>query len=164
MLRTSVPDTELVHRQVVRSYKNLEQVERAFRTFKGPELEIRPIHHRLEDRVRAHVFLCMLAYYLTWHLRHAWAPLLFKDEQPPVQPDPVAKATRSTAAQRKAHTKRTTTGEPCHSYKSLLAELATLTRNTIRLPGTNATFDKLAQPTTLQARALDLAEHAPLDP
>ena len=164
VLRTSVPASELATGEVVRSYKNLEQVERAFKTFKGPELEIRPIHHHLEDRVRAHVFLCMLAYYLTWHLRHAWAPLLFKDEQPPVQPDPVAKANRSAAAQRKASTKRTTTGEPCHSYKSLLAELATLTRNTIRLPGTNATFHKLAQPTALQAHALDLAEHAALDP
>ena len=164
VLRTSVADTQLSTGEVVRSYKNLEQVERAFRTFKGPELQIRPVHHRLEDRVRAHVFLCMLAYYLTWHLRHAWAPLLFKDEQPPVQPDPVAKATRSAAAQRKAHTKHTSTGEPVHSYKSLLAELATLTRNTIRLPGTTATFYKLAQPTTLQSRALDLAEHAPLDP
>jgi hypothetical protein len=164
VLRTSVADTELATGEVVRSYKNLEQVERAFKTFKGPELEIRPIHHHLDDRVRAHVFLCMLAYYLTWHLRHAWAPLLFKDEQPPVQPDPVAKATRSPAAQQKARTKRTTTGDPCHSYKSLLAELSTITRNTIRLPGTPATFHKLAQPTTLQAHALDLAEHAPLDP
>ena len=164
VLRTNLPDTELSTGEVVRSYKNLEQVERAFRTFKGPELEIRPIHHHLETRVRAHVFLCMLAYYLTWHLRQAWAPLIFKDEQPPIQPDPVAKATRSPAAQRKARTKRTSTGDPCHSYKSLLAELGTLTRNTIRLPGTNATFHKLAQPTTLQARALDLADHAPLDP
>ena len=106
----------------------------------------------------------MLAYYLTWHLRHAWAPLLFKNQHPPVQPDPVAKAARSRTAQRKARTKPTSTGERCHSYKSLLAELGTLTRNTIRLPGTNATFHKLAQPTTLQARALDLAQHAPLDP
>jgi transposase len=164
VLRTSVADTELSTGEVVRSYKNLEQVERAFRTFKGPELEIRPIHHRLETRVRAHVFLCMLAYYLTWHLRHAWAPMLFKDETPPPHPDPVAKANRSPAAQRKAHTKRTSTGETAHSYKSLLGEMATLTRNTIRLPGTTATFYKLAQPTTLQTQALDLAEHAPLDP
>ena len=164
VLRTSVQDTEFSTGEVVRSYKNLEQVERAFRTFKGPELEIRPIHHRLDDRVRAHVFLCMLAYYLTWHLRHAWTPMLFKDEIPPLQPDPVAKATRSADAERKARTKRTRTGEVAHSYKSLLAELATLTRNTIRLPGTTATFDKLTQPTTLQARALNLAEHAPLDP
>ena len=134
----------------------------SLKTLKGPELEIRPIHHRLEDRVRSHVFLCMLAYYLTWHLRKGSAPLLFKDEQPPTQPDPVAKAHRSTAAQQKAQTKHTPTGERCHSYKSLLAELATLTRNTIRLPGANATFDKLAQPTQLQAHALDLAQHAPV--
>ena len=164
VLRTNVGDTELATGDVVRSYKNLEQVERAFRTFKGPELEIRPIHHHLADRVRAHVFLCMLAYYLTWHLRHAWAPLLFTDEHPPDRPDPVAKAARSPAADHKARTKRTSAGETCHSYKSLLAELSTLTRNTIRLPNTTATFHKLAQPTTIQAQALDLAEHAPLDP
>jgi transposase len=164
VLRTNIGDIELSTGDVVRSYKNLEQVERAFRTFKGPELEIRPIHHHLADRVRAHVFLCMLAYYLTWHLRHAWAPLLFTDEHPPDRPDPVAKATRSPAANRKARTKRTSAGETCHSYKSLLAELSTLTRNTIRLPGSTVTFHKLAQPTTIQARALDLAEHAPLDP
>jgi transposase len=164
VLRTNVADTELASGEVVRSYKGLEQVERGFRTLKGPELEIRPIHHRLEDRVRAHVFLCMLAYYLTWHLRHAWAPLLFKDETPPVPTDPVAKATRSTAAQHKARTKRTSAGDPVHSYKSLLAELATLTHNTIRLPGSSATFHKLSHPTSLQARALDLAEHAPLGP
>lgn len=162
VLRTSVPEDRLPTGEVVRAYKGLEQVERAFGTFKGPELEIRPIHHRLEDRVRAHVLLCMLAYYLTWHLREAWAPLLFKDEHPPVAPDPVAKATRSPAAQRKAQTKRTTTGEPCHSYRSLIAELATQTRNTIRLPDTRATFDKLTEPTPLQARALDLAANAPV--
>jgi Transposase DDE domain len=164
VLRTNIGEGELPTGEVVRSYKNLEQVERAFKTFKGPELEIRPIHHHLETRVRAHVFLCMLAYYLTWHLRHAWTPLLFKDEHPPIQPDPVAKATRSPSAQRKAQTKTTSTGEPCHSYKSLLAELATLTRNTIRLPGSTATLHKLAQPTTHQAHALHLAEHAPLGP
>ncbi|HYB26577.1 MAG TPA: IS1634 family transposase [Solirubrobacteraceae bacterium] len=160
VLRTSVGDTELDSGEVVRSYKQLKVVERAFRTFKGPELEIRPIHHRLEDRVRAHVLLCMLAYYLTWHLRHAWTPLLFTDEHPPTQPDPVAKAVRSRSAHRKAQTKRTTTGQAAHSYKSLLAELATLTRNTIRLPGTPATFNKLAVPTPTQARALELAETA----
>lgn len=163
VLRTNLADTELDTGQVVRSYKGLEQVERAFRTLKGPELQIRPIHHHLADRVRAHVFLCMLAYYLTWHMRHAWAPLLFTDEHPPLQPDPVAKATRSTAAQHKARTKRTSNGDPCHSYKSLLAELSTQTRNTIRLPGSTATFHKLTQPTALQARALDLIQHASLD-
>jgi Transposase DDE domain len=163
VLRTNVNDSELDTGAVVRSYKGLEQVERAFRTFKGPELQIRPIHHHLETRVRAHVFLCMLAYYLTWHLRHAWKPLLFADEHPPVGPDPVAKAVRSPEAQRKARTKTTIDGEPAHSYKSLLAELATLTRNTIRLPGATTTFHKLAQPTSLQTRALDLAQRASLD-
>ena len=162
VLRTSVGADTLPTDDVVRAYKGLEQVERAFGTFKGPELEIRPIYHRLADRVRAHVLLCMLAYYLTWHLREAWTPLLFKDEQPPITPDPVAKATRSTAAHQKAQTKRTTNDEPCHSYRSLIAELATLTRNTIRLPGAQATFDKHAEPTPLQARALDLATNAPV--
>lgn len=161
ILRTGLAEDELSASDVVRSYKGLEQAERAFKTFKGPELQIRPIHHHLEHRVRAHIFLCMLAYYLTWHLKAAWAPLLFKDEHPPTSTDPVAKATRSTSAQRKAQTKRTTTGEPCHSYKSLLSELATLTRNTIRLGHADATFQKLAQPTRLQAHALDLVEHAP---
>jgi hypothetical protein len=162
VLRTSVAAHALASDEVVRAYKGLEEVERAFGTFKGPELEIRPIHHRLEDRVRAHVLLCTLAYYLTWHLRKAWAPLLFKDEQPPLAHDPVAKASRSPAAERKAQTRRTTTGEPCHSYRSLIAELATQTRNTIRLPDAQATFDKLADPTPLQARALDLARTAPV--
>ena len=160
VLRTNVQDAELDSGEVVRSYKQLKVVERAFRTFKGPELQIRPIHHRLEDRVRAHVLLCMLAYYLTWHLRQAWTSLLFTDENPPTQPDPVAKAVRSRSAQRKAHSKRTATGQTAHSYKSLLAELATLTRNTIRLPGTAATFNKLATPTPAQARALELAHTA----
>jgi transposase len=160
ILRTSLTENEFSSSDVVRSYKNLEQAERAFKTFKGPELQIRPIHHHLEDRVRAHVFLCMLAYYLTWHLKAAWAPLTFKDENPPISTDAVAKATRSTTATRKALTKHTSIGEPCHSYKSLLAELATLTRNTIQLQHTDTTFQKLAEPNTIQAHALQLAEHA----
>jgi hypothetical protein len=162
VLRTSVPAHTLPTGDIVRAYKGLEQVERAFGSFKGPDLQIRPIHHHLETRVRAHVLLCMLAYYLTWHLKAAWTPLLFTDEQRPIAADPVAKATRSPAAQRKASTKRTAAGEPCHSYHSLLDELATQTRNTIRLPGASATFDKLTQPTDLQARALDLAANAPV--
>jgi len=162
VLRTSVAAETLETDEVVRAYKGLAEVERAFGTLKGPELQIRPIHHRLENRVRAHVLLCMLAYHLTWHLKAAWAPLLFKDERPPLARDPVAKATRSAAAQRKAQTKRTQTGQPCHSYHSLIAELGTLTRNTIRLPGAQATFDKLAKPTPLQARALELAANAPV--
>ena len=162
VLRTCTDAERLPTAEVVRSYKGLEQVERAFGTLKGPELEIRPIHHRLEDRVRAHVLLCMLAYYLTWHLRAAWTPLLFKDEHPPIAANPVAKAIRSAEAQRKAQTKRTAAGEPCHSYRSLLTELGTLTTNTIRLAGANATFERLAEPTPLQAHALELVERAPV--
>ena len=157
VLRTSVPDSELETPDVVRAYKQLKEVERAFRTLKGP-LELRPIHHRLEERVRAHVFLCMLSYYLAWHLRQAWKPLLFDDEQPPAQPDPVAKAHRSAQAEQKARSKRTTTGERCHSLTTLLNELATRTRNTIRLHG-GASFDQLTQPTPTQARALTLIEN-----
>ena len=134
ILRTSLTE-RLPAGDVVRAYKNLEQAERAFGSLKGPDLQIRPIHHRLEDRVRAHVLICMLAYYLTWHLKAAWKPLLFTDEDRPVSPDPVAKAVRSPAAQQKAQTKRTSTGEPAHSYRTLLAELATQTRNTTRLHG-----------------------------
>ena len=155
VLRTSVSEAELRAPEVVRAYKQLKEVERAFRTLKGP-LELRPIHHRLEDRVRSHVFLCMLAYYLAWHLRQAWKPLLFDDEQPPTQPDPVAKARRSAQAERKAQSKRTATGDPCHSLATLLDELATRTRNTIRLHESGATFEQLTTPTPTQARALTL--------
>ena len=158
VLRTSVTEAALATPDVVRAYKQLKEVERAFRTLKGP-LELRPIHHRLENRVRAHVFLCMLAYYLTWHLRQALKPLLFDDEQPPTHPDPVAKARRSAQAERKARSKRTTTGERCHSLTTLLDELATRTRNTIRLQGSGATFDQLTKPTPTQARTLALIDN-----
>jgi Transposase DDE domain len=159
VLRTSVSAETLPTADIVRSYKQLKEVERAFGTYKG-DLEIRPIGHRLEDRVRAHVLLCMLAYYLEWHLRQAWAPLLFKDQHPPVATDPVAKARRSPHAEHKARTQRTDTGDPCHTLRSLLDELATQTRNTIRLAGTDATFIQLTKPTELQARAHFLATHA----
>ena len=155
VLRTSASAEALDTPDVVRAYKQLKEVERGFRTLKGP-LELRPIHHRLEDRVRAHVFLCMLSYHLSWHLRRAWKPLLFDDEQPPERPDPVAKANRSRPAERKAQSKRTTAGEPCHSLPTLLSELSTRCRNTIRLPATGATFDQHTQPTAIQAHALDL--------
>ena len=162
ILRTSLPAHTMPAADVVRSYKQLEQAERAFKTLKGPELQIRPIHHHLEDRVRAHVLVCMLAYYLTWHLKAAWAPMLFKDERTPISTDPVAKAARSPAAQHKAQTKRTTHDEPCHSYKTLLAELATQARCTTRVPAANATYTTLTQPTPLQARAHQLAAEAPV--
>jgi transposase len=159
VLRTSVCPEALAAPEVVRSYKQLKELERAFRSFKGV-LELRPIHHRLEDRVRAHVFLCMLAYHLEWHLRQAWAELTFKDECPPARPDPVAKASRSEAAERKARTKRTAADEPCQSFRGLLAELARRTRNTVRIPGSDAAFTQLSEPTALQARALELVRTA----
>jgi hypothetical protein len=157
VLRTSLGAARLDSADVVRAYKDLQHVEQAFRVLKGPELEIRPIHHRREHRVRAHVFCCMLALYLERHLRDAWAELTFQDHEPPHRADPVAKARRSPTAEAKAATKRTTAGQPAHSFASLLAELALQTRNTIGLPGTTATFDKLTEPTPPQARALDLA-------
>ncbi len=159
VLRTSVSDSELESAEVVRSYKQLTQVERAFRSLKGP-LELRPIHHRLEDRVRAHVFLCTLAYHLEWHLRQAWAELTFTDESPTPSSDPVAKASRSLEAEHKARTKRTTSGQPCHSFRDLLAELARRTQNTVRIPGSHAAFTQLSEPTQLQARALELVNTA----
>jgi transposase len=161
VLRTSVPNSELGAPDIVRAYKQLKEVERAFRTLKGP-LELRPIHHRLEKRVRAHVLLCMLAYYLAWHLHQAWAELIFTDERPPTQADPVAKASRSAAAKRKAQTKRTTAGAPCHSLATLLSELSTHSRNTIRMPGTGTSFEQLTEPTPGQARALELVNSYPL--
>ncbi len=161
VLRTSAAAERLASAEVVRSYKQLKEAERAFRTLKGPLLELRPIGHRLEDRVRAHVLLCMLAYYLIWHLRQAWAELLFDDEQPRLQTDPVAKAVRSPEAERKARSRRTRHREPAHSLRSLLAELATQTRNTVRIHGSQATFEQLTTPTPLQARAHELIDQQP---
>lgn len=158
VLGTSVPAEQLDAPNVVRAYKQLKEVERDFRTLKGPELELRPIHHRREHRVRAHVFLCTLSLYVEWHLRQAWRQLTFHDEHPPQQPDPVAKATRSPAAQHKAQTKQTPSGLPAHDLRGLLAELATQTRNTIRVADSPATFTKTARPTPLQARALQLLD------
>lgn len=158
ILRTSVAAARLDSADVVRAYKQLKEVERDFRVLKGPELEIRPIHHRLEHRVRAHVFLCMLALHVEWHLRQAWRELTFADQHPPHRADPVAKATRSPAAKRKAATKTTGTGQPAHTIRELLAELATQTRNTIRVTDSPATFTKLTRPTPLHARALQLPD------
>jgi hypothetical protein len=158
VLRTSVASERLDAPDVVRAYKQLKEVERDFRILKGPELEIRPIHHRLEPRVRAHGFLCTLALYVEWHLRQAWRELTFHDEQRRDQPDPVAKATRSPAADRKAQTKTTSAGQPAHTLRSLLAELRLQTRNTIRVTDSPATFTKLANASPLQTRALELAD------
>jgi transposase len=161
VLRTNLNQQALTAADVVRSYKQLAHAEQAFRTLKSPELEIRPIRHRLEHRVRAHAFLCLLAYYLEWHLRKAWAPLLFTDEQPPLTRDPVAKAERSPEAKRKASTKRTANGEVCHSFRSLLAELSLIVRDTNRITDTDAVFTKTTNANPTQARALALVA---LDP
>ena len=158
VLRTSVSSELLSGPEVVRSYKTLAHAEQAFRNLKGPELELRPINHRLEQRVRSHAFLCMLAYYLEWHLRSAWAELLFDDERPPVNDDPVAKAERSPAAKRKASTQRTAAGETCHSFPSLIEELKLIVRNTNRVADSQATFTTLTDPNPTQARALELIQ------
>ncbi len=156
VIRSSVAAAKLSAEELVRSYKLLAGVERAFKTMKSIDLQVRPVHHRLADRVRAHIFLCMLAYYVRWHLERAWAPLLFKDEDKPLADDVVAPARRSAAAIAKARTQRLADGTQVHSFRSLLAELATLTKNTVRVPGSPATFDKLSNPTPLQSRALQL--------
>jgi len=158
VLRTNVPAEMLDTAASVLAYKSLAGVERAFRSLKSVDLEIRPIHHRLADRVRAHVFLCMLAYYLVWHLRRAWAELLFDDDDRPaaaaVRPSPVAAAKVSPAAQSKAARKRTPDGRPVHSFRSLLRDLATLTRNLVRF-GDAPPVVMLARPTALQQHAFD---------
>jgi transposase len=156
-----IPPEELAAAALVRAYKQLKEVEKGFGSFKGP-LEVRPIYHRLEDRVRSHLLICMLAEYVRWHLRHAWTELLFQDDNPRSHTDPVAKATRSPQATRKAGQRRTPDHEPCHTIQSLFDELENRTRNTIRVTGTEATFPKLSTPTELQARALELInEHVP---
>ena len=161
VLRTNLAEQALAAADVVRSYKQLAHAEQAFRTLKGPELQIRPIRHRRDDRVRAHAFLCLLAYYLEWHLRQAWAELLFVDEQPPLAADPVAAAERSQAAKRKASTRKTANGDTCHSFTSLLAELALIVRNTNRVRGQTATFYTITDPNHTQERALELSATSP---
>jgi hypothetical protein len=143
--------------KVVATYKSLARVERDFRSIKSIDLDLRPIHHWTETRVRAHVFICMLASYLTWHLRQAWAPLTFTDENRPEPADPVAPAQRSHAADHKAATKTTTEDLPATSFTALLDHLATLTRNHLRVAGHDqSSFDLLAIPTPTQRRAFEL--------
>ncbi len=163
VIRTALPKKQMSAAEAVRSYKSLAQVERAFRSLKTVDLKIRPIHHRLEHRVRAHIFLCMLAYYVEWHLLEAWRPLLFADEDQAAKShrDPVAPAKRSAAALAKASTHQRADGAPVHSLRTLLAELATLVRNTCRTSGAlehPATFELLTTPTPTQRRALELLD------
>ena len=158
VLRTCVGADTLTPQAVVRAYKLLAHAERAFRAMKSPELEIRPIHHRLEDRVRAHIFLCMLAYAVRFELEQRLAPLLFKDDSPLAPADPVAPAQRSPAATKKAASKKTADGLPASSFRDLLDSLATLCRNRIRLRGSQASFDQLTEQSELQRRSFDLLE------
>jgi transposase len=164
VIRTSVPDTAMDSAECVRSYKALAQVERAFRTLKSVDLRIRPIHHRLADRVRAHIFLCLLAYYVEWHLREAWRELLFADTEIQAKQahDPVAPAKRSAKAERKATTQKLEDGTPAHSFTTLLQELSSIVRNTCRTPHAvdgAQTFEVVTTPNPKQRRALELAQH-----
>jgi transposase len=160
VIRTCVPKKQMSAADTVRNYKALADVERAFRCLKTVDLKVRPIHHWLEDRVRAHIFLCMLAYYVEWHLREAWRPLLFADEDqaPKADRDPVAAAQRSADAMQKVLTHTLPDGTPAHSFRTLLEELSALVRNTCRTPGDSTTFDLLTTPTPLQRRAFELID------
>ncbi len=163
VLRTNVAPERLAPGGVVLAYKSLGHVEHAFRHFKLSDLAVRPIYHYRERRVRAHLLLCMLAYWVQRTLQQAWAPLLFVDEAPPARPDPVAPAPRSAGAHQKEQTKRTPDGLPVQSFRTLLAHLATLVRNRVVPRGADerAAFDLVTQPTPLQQRAFDLLGLSP---
>jgi hypothetical protein len=161
VVRTSVSKQHMDADHAVRSYKQLSNVEQAFRCLKSVDLMVRPIRHRLENRVRAHIFLCMLAYYVQWHMIEAWRPLLFADDdhQAKATRDPVAPAKRSDRALRKARTKHLDDGSPVHSFRTLLDHLSHIVRNTCRCPyaDPNApTFFKTTSPNPKQRQALDL--------
>jgi len=156
VLRTPVPAAQLDAAAVVAAYKNLRYVERDFRHIKSDDLDLRPVFHRLEERVRAHVLICMLACYLTWHLRKAWAPLTFTDEHPPAPANPVAPARRSPAAQARASGQHDPAGRPYRSFRGLLEHLATLSRNQVRFAGARADVPMLTEPTSTQREAFDL--------
>jgi len=160
VVRTSLSKKKMSAPDAVRSYKSLSEVERAFRSIKTVDLEVRPIHHRLADRVRAHIFLCMLAYYVEWHMREVWRPILFADEDLAAKAirDPVAPAKRSDAAEAKAQTKMLADGTPAHSFRTALADLSTIVRNTCRTPAAPdaPTFAVVTTPTAEQQRAMTL--------
>ena len=171
VLRTSEPVERLSAEDTVRSYKSLAEVERAFRCLKGIDLLVRPIRHRSEDRVPAHIFLCVLAYYVEWHLRRAWAPLLFEDEErweERKRRDPILPAKPSDSVQRKKRSQQTVDGLPVHSFQGLLSELANRARVTYALKSekseekTNLTFRQVTEPTPVQARAYELVRMFPV--
>ena len=161
IIRTSVQAQRMDAPTCVRTYKSLAQVERAFRSIKTMDLKVRPIHHHLENRVRAHIFVCMLAYYVEWHMREAWRELMFADEDQTAKSmrDPVAPAVRSDSAIKKVCSLRLQDGSPVHSFQTLMAQLQTIVRNTCRTPGGAAdapTFEIITTPNHTQKRALDL--------
>jgi hypothetical protein len=161
VIRTSVPTEAFDSVGVVRAYKDLSKVERAFRSIKTVDLKVRPIFHWLDDRIRAHVFLCMLAYYVEWHMRRKLAPILFDDhereEAEAVRSSIVSRAPRSQAAQAKDDTKQTADGLPVHSFRTLLLDLGTLAKNRVRLRGTpGSELEVLTEPTAVQQRAFTL--------
>jgi transposase len=163
IIRTSVPPAQMDAPDCVRNYKALANVERAFRSLKTIDLKVRPIHHRTADRVRAHIFMCMLAYYVEWHMREAWRELMFADTEQAAKAtrDPVAPAKRSKAALAKAARHRLDDGTPVHSFATLMAELATIVRNTCRTPMAAAqapTFEVLTTPNANQQRAFELLQ------
>ena len=163
VIRTSVQSPALSSEGVVRAYKDLSKVERAFRCFKGVDLKVRPIYHWLDERIRAHVFLCLLAYYVEWHMRQRLAPVLFDDhrreEAERTRRSIVAPAPRSEAAQRKDQSKCTEGDQPVHSFRTLLEDLGTLAKNRVRMPGDSSPgFDVLTQATPLQQQILDLLD------
>ncbi len=160
-VRTSLPEETLADNTAVKTYKSLAMVERAFRCLKTVDLHVRPIYHWLEDRVRAHVFLCMLAYYVEWHMRERLAPMLYDDDDKAaaeaLRESPVAKAQRSPAALAKSATGRAADGAPVHSFQTLLADLATLARNTVVTANApDRPFTILTRPTPIQQKAFDL--------
>ncbi|MGA8148697.1 MAG: IS1634 family transposase [Gallionellaceae bacterium] len=161
IIRTSVPATQMERADCVRNYKSLSNVERAFRSLKTIDLKVRPIHHRLADRVRSHIFLSMLAYYVEWHMREAWRELMFADTEQKAKAtrDPVAPAVRSKAALTKVASHTLDDDTPVHSFGTLMAELATIVRNTCRTPQSTEntpTFDVLTIPNSKQQRAIEL--------
>ena len=160
VIRTSVPSNTLDANDVVLSYKRLSLAEKAFRTLKGMDLKIRPIHHRLDERVRAHIFLCMLSYYLEWHLRKAWASLLFDDEHPGEHEknSPVLAAKRSDGCLSKASTKKLEDGGTVHSFKTLISKLSTVVLNDVKIPAIKSigSFRVITKPDATQKRAFDL--------
>ena len=167
IIRTSVPATQMDAPQCVRNYKSLANVERAFRSIKTVDLKVRPIHHRTANRVRAHIFLCMLAYYVEWHMRETWRELMFADTDQLAKEtrDPVAPATRSEPARTKATTHALSDGSPAHSFSTLMAELATIVRNTCRAPSNGSaapTFEITTIPNPKQRHALALIENIAL--